>query len=104
MIVPKQYLPYLYDFLSKQLGLNLTVHNPPHEDEFARCVWGDRLMTVRPLTPGADGEQVEVWCGNPDILHKLEDVWAHHFAYLATQVEGLIDDDAHKPGNEGKIR
>jgi len=104
MIVPKLALDHFYQYLREQMGLDLIVHDPPMEDELARAVWGDRLMVVRPFSPGADGEQVEVWCGDPNKIQSLEQAWALHWMYLATQTEGLIDaDDIPESGDEGGV-
>lgn len=92
MIINRDMLEDFYEYVRKQMGIDVRVHDPPQEDEYARFMWGDRIVLVRPLSEGAEGEQIEVWCGDDDKRNDLEQAWVMHWTAMYQQMEGIVDD------------
>ena len=100
MLVPVEMLEEFQKYVQQELGQEWRTPRKPQEDEFARFMFGERLVVVRPITPGAKGEQVEVWCGDSAIRKTLEDGWTLHMMSQVNAMESLIDADVQELSNE----
>lgn len=82
MIIQHELLPYFWEWLSTNVGIEPIIHDPPKDEEFGRFMWGGDFVVVRAFGMASDsksGSTIQVHTSVPERLEEIERSWGHYW-------------------------